>query len=341
MSAPLISVVMSVKDGEKYVKDTVDSILNQTLTNFEFIIINDGSSDKTTDILNAYVDDRITIVTHKEPHGIPRSLNEGLRLAQGQYIARMDGDDICEPNRFEVQVAHMEKNSKCVVLGASYYLMDENGHSYRKAYSNYSDAANRFMLMYNYPFCNPSLMLRRETLVQNDLFYSENMAVAEDHEFLMRLAQFGEIECTPEYLFHYRTHAGGISKAKKELITENTVRICEAYISEHYPNHDIPHLDLTWLLTVCTERITLTSWSDIERYLKTNYQLVQAFIQAHPEMPRFRVEASCAETLFKKVLFKDKNIKRPLNMIRFMISRYSMFSYFMVVMPKFIGKMMK
>jgi glycosyltransferase involved in cell wall biosynthesis len=116
-SKPKISVLMSVYNGEKYLKEAVDSILNQTFSDFEFIVINDHSTDSTSEILFSYKDSRLKIIENDENIGITKSLNKGLRLVSGKYTARMDADDISFNNRLEKQLQYLEDNPDVGVLG--------------------------------------------------------------------------------------------------------------------------------------------------------------------------------------------------------------------------------
>ncbi|HAS7841575.1 TPA: glycosyltransferase family 2 protein, partial [Vibrio cholerae] len=127
MSSPKISVVMSVYNGEKYLGEAIDSILKQTFSDFEFIIINDGSTDKTLEIIKSYMkkDDRIVLVS-RENKGLIVSLNEGLDLAKGQYIARMDADDISIKSRFEKQIEFLDSNPDIGVCGTWVEVFGEN-----------------------------------------------------------------------------------------------------------------------------------------------------------------------------------------------------------------------
>ena len=130
---PLVSVVMSVYNGERYLDECMQSILQQTFTNFEFIVINDGSSDKSLEILKKYEqkDNRISIM-NQENVGLSVSLNRGITLAKGKYIARMDADDISYPARFEEQVKLLENDMKCIICGAQADIIDKGG---QKIYS--------------------------------------------------------------------------------------------------------------------------------------------------------------------------------------------------------------
>src|SRR5258707_849690 len=123
--SPRVSVVMSVYNGEKYLGEAVDSILAQTFTDFEFIIIDDGSEDRSPELIEAYVDSRISFLRNEKNVGLTRSLNKGLQVASGEYIARMDCDDVSLPDRFAKQVAFMDANSGVGACGT--WALDIDG----------------------------------------------------------------------------------------------------------------------------------------------------------------------------------------------------------------------
>jgi len=118
MDRPKISVIMSVYNGEKYLREAIESILNQTFRDFEFIIINDGSTDKTSEILSSYNDPRIVIINNKRNIGLTKSLNKGLKMVKGEYIARQDADDVSLPERLERMVNFLDMNRDVGLLGS-------------------------------------------------------------------------------------------------------------------------------------------------------------------------------------------------------------------------------
>jgi glycosyltransferase involved in cell wall biosynthesis len=124
---PRISVVMSVYNGEKYLRQAIESILQQTYTDFEFIIIDDGSTDSSREIIQSYDDKRIRLVINEQNIGLTKSLNKGIRLAKGEFIARMDADDISLPQRFEKQVAYLDSHPEVGVLGTYANIIDHRG----------------------------------------------------------------------------------------------------------------------------------------------------------------------------------------------------------------------
>ncbi|HEY9660554.1 MAG TPA: glycosyltransferase, partial [Allocoleopsis sp.] len=128
-SPPQISVLMAVYNGSRYVAEAIESILNQTFTDFEFLIIEDGSTDNTVQILQDYAnrDPRIKLIQNEQNIGLTKSLNKGLKLAQGKYIARQDADDVSLPHRFEQQIAVFAQNPAAVLVSCSLELIDATG----------------------------------------------------------------------------------------------------------------------------------------------------------------------------------------------------------------------
>jgi glycosyltransferase involved in cell wall biosynthesis len=210
--SPLISVVMSVYNGEKYLREAVDSIINQTFTDFEFIIINDGSTDDTRAILESYTDDRIVLL-HQENIGLTKSLNKGLVLAKGKYFARQDADDISHPARFEKQVAYLEENPDCLVLGTWMDVIDEKGLKYN-VFKYPVDFQEILEAMKTYdPIGHGTIMARTNILLENN-GYNEKFYYAQDYDFWMRLSEVGELRNLPDELYSLRFWPGSISVSK-------------------------------------------------------------------------------------------------------------------------------
>ena len=148
---PLVSVIMAVKNGGDLVKEAIDSILIQSLTNFEFIIINDGSTDETLRTLQAYRDPRILVVS-QENQGLAKALNKGLMLARGKYIARQDHDDISLPTRLEKQVQYLEQHPRVGLLGTAAQIWSLTGSTGRFHDHPSASGVLAFELLFNNPF---------------------------------------------------------------------------------------------------------------------------------------------------------------------------------------------
>jgi len=199
ISQPAVSVIMAVYNGAEYVEDAIESILEQTCSDFEFIIINDGSTDRTHEIICKYNDPRIRLI-NQENTGLTRALNVGLSLARGRYIARIDADDISLPERLEKQVALFEKNKDVVLQGSLFCLINvKNGRLYFKHLPNTERKLRLFLALRGTPFRHSTVMFRR-SVVEKVGVYNEKYVTAQDYEYWIRIAAQHRIAMLPEYL---------------------------------------------------------------------------------------------------------------------------------------------
>lgn len=214
---PLISCILPVYNGEKYLKAAILSVLSQTLREFELIVVDDGSTDETPALLAEMVatDSRIVVVRQANA-GIVGALNAGLRIAQGRYVARMDADDICLPDRFEYQASHLDRHPECVLVGG-----------YAETFSNERSPLGLSTCGWRgrtdltcFPpkiavSVHPLIMMRAKTL-RTMGGYREGYPFAEDYDLFIRASRFGEIQNPPKIVLRYRVHAGSISVQRTE-----------------------------------------------------------------------------------------------------------------------------
>lgn len=227
---PTVSIILAVKNGAAYLPAAIESILAQTFADFEFIIIDDGSDDGVSlPLLRKYADGDARIRLISRPNkGLTRSLNEGVSLATGVFLARMDGDDIALPDRLKLQVHYLRAHPHVVLLGGAYELIDAGGRRIR----TWRPAADNATLQRNClegstPICHPLAMMRADA-VQKVGGYDESFIVAQDLDLWLRLGEVGEMACVPEVLLLYRQHDGSVSEKKQKLQTDNMQRACEA-----------------------------------------------------------------------------------------------------------------
>lgn len=201
-SQPLVSVVISTYNDEKYINEAIKSILCQTYKNLEVIVINDASSDNTAKVLEHISDDRMRIFHNKENLKLAHNLNVGISKSTGKYIARMDADDIALPDRIAQQVLYMESHPEVDVCG-----------SYVKAFGNADNVMSypvsqeeiKVRLLFENTLCHPSVMFRKESI---DFEYDESFSAAQDHELWSRIVWNKQIRNIPEVLLKYRIHKG-------------------------------------------------------------------------------------------------------------------------------------
>lgn len=213
MTLPQISVIMPVYNAGKYLKESIDSILNQSFYDFEFFIIDDKSVDNSLEIIKSYKDDRIILIEKEVNTGYTDSLNMAIKLSKGKYIARMDADDISVKDRFLKQHSYMEDNPDILLLGSSYKIIGkEKIYNFPKSYED----IKVFALTQN-PIPHPTVLIRSSILHDNELFYDRSYEPAEDFELWTRIIELGRVENLQEVLLNYRVHEGQISNTKKEI----------------------------------------------------------------------------------------------------------------------------
>ena len=214
---PPISVVMGIYKDEVHVRKAIQSILEQTYPNFEFIIIDDGSQDKSAEIAASFEDPRIRII-HQVNHGLVYTLNQGVKLARAELIARMDADDISLPSRFEKELAWITADSRRGVVGSFFAYIDEKTSS--PTGTVITSPTKHIDLWRNMYFNNPighgSTLIRRQAIIEAG-GYRDNYGPNEDYDLWRRIVQNWEIGQIPEVLYWYRLSSGGISSTKQKL----------------------------------------------------------------------------------------------------------------------------
>lgn len=208
---PKISVIMPVYNGEKYLREAIDSVLNQTFSDFEFIILNDASKDSTEEIIKSYKDDRIVYIKNEQNLGVAGTLNRGLGIAKGEYIARMDADDISLPERFQKQVNFMDKHKNTNVLGTSITIFGEEiQNSVRHFLSDPNKA--KVELIFAPCTAHPTIFIRRNMLINNHIYYKKEYEGIEDYALLWDMSHLGDISSLEDNLFYYRCHKTQVTK---------------------------------------------------------------------------------------------------------------------------------
>lgn len=206
---PTVSVVMSTYNSAATLSEAIDSILAQTFADFEFIIVNDGSSDNTRDVLKTITDQRVQVL-EQENKGLVASLNRGIELAKGKYIARQDADDRSEPNRFQEQVNYLQSHPNVILVGSSMTVMDKSGKTTHKHAVLLGNNELKQELLVRSPFVHGSVMFNKDKAIQAGLYHNDTWP-AEDYDLWLRLAPLGEFGNLDEYLYIYRETDAGIS----------------------------------------------------------------------------------------------------------------------------------
>ncbi|MBA3333431.1 MAG: glycosyltransferase [Actinobacteria bacterium] len=216
-AAPLVSVLLAVSNGEHYLRAAIESVLRQTISDLELIVVDDGSTDETPEILAVVDDPRLQVLRNEGRLGLAVSLNRGLDEARGRYVARLDADDIAFPQRLERQLQRMVSGSSIAVLGSAVLELDASGRSGSLHLMPAGPAAVRWAALFSSPFFHPSVLIDREVLERYGLRYDPEYLESEDYDLWTRLLTHAEGDNLTDPLMLYRVHPGQASQSRGEL----------------------------------------------------------------------------------------------------------------------------
>lgn len=236
---PKVSVLMPVYNSEKFLREAIESILNQTYKDFEFLIINDGSTDSSEDIILSYSDSRIRLIRNERNIGLSQSLNKGLELAKGKYIARMDSDDIALPHRLEKQITFLNSYPEVGILGTDYILIDTKNRNLGINKGPINDLQIRWECLLRNPFAHTTVLIRSDSLLKNGLSYSVSSQATEDYDLWTRVLKYTHGANLSEPLMRYRVHSDSVSNKYREIQLKNHNIIAFRSIREQLPEFNI------------------------------------------------------------------------------------------------------
>lgn len=224
---PKITVITTVFNCDNYISGSIESIINQTFKDYEFIVINDGSDDNTGKLIHDFSkrDKRLTVIENSENLGRVRSLNKALEKASGKYVALQDADDISLPERLMKQYIFLEENPDYVLIGTDITVIDEKGMELSKPTRPEKNLEAKFSLLFRCTFANPSIMFRKDTVDEFNIRYEDNFLHSEDFRFISRISCYGKVHNLKDKLLSYRNHKSNNSKVNFKLLNETSTLI--------------------------------------------------------------------------------------------------------------------
>ena len=253
-----ISVIMSAYNAEKYIAEAIDSILGQTFGDFEFIILDNCSDDHTAEIIRSYHDARIRFVQNETNLGIAGSLNKGLKLSRGQYIARLDADDVSYPNRFAVQVKYMDAHPEVCLCAGRYDFIVRGKVQRTDRGMTISPDAMRFCQYFCNHVAHSTVMMRASALRDHRLEYDARYRIAQDYKLWMDLLRVGDQVVLNEKFMQYRIHEGNLS-GNPAATDQESAEIAE----DALPYSSLPKEDCLLLYRAYRKKLKMPS--EIER----------------------------------------------------------------------------
>lgn len=265
-----LTVFMPVYNREKYLKDSISSVLNQDFKDFELLIIDDGSTDSSIDIIKSFKDNRIRLLKNETNKGVVFTRNRGLEEAKGEYILLLDSDDIALPGRLKKQVEFMESKHDAIVVSSGYIAAYPNGTKKEMEVIEDYDLINPRMIFKN-SVVNSSCMLSRKLIIDNNIKYRESFFYGEDYSFFVDAIKYGKIYGQNEILsqFNYGSN-NSISSTVGERREEITKNIMFYIRKNHLENNKI-YLSDKQIMNICevTAQPTLTEYEDLILFLDT------------------------------------------------------------------------
>lgn len=272
---PLVSVVLPAFNAASYLEDALASVLNQTFADFELVFVDDGSTDGTDQIVDRFEDSRIQYYRNATNRGVVESLNIGIERSHGEFVARMDADDIASPRRLAVQVAFLHKHPEFVACGTWFRGFDSN----TVVRTDHNRERIRAGLLFNTQLAHPTTVIRRSALSQLDGPYDPQMVHAEDYDLWTRLAEIGWLTNLRMPLLRYRSHESNISSKHQTSQRRTVQRIAARQLTrlgiEPSPHELVLHswLEDPWHRPAEAEREELAGWCGkiIDANTKSHY----------------------------------------------------------------------
>ena len=284
---PVISVVMPVFNYGRYIKESIDSVLSQTFPDFELIIVNDGSTDYSSQIAHSYSDKRVRIIDFSENKGCYSARNAGMRTSEGKYICVMDADDVCLPDRLKNQYRFMEENPEIGLIGGALRLFNSFLTNYRE--TDY-ETIKLYLLRFCY-LCHPTCMIKSSLIEKYDLYYNESYRFASDYDWQVRSSSLFPVSNINDNVLLHRMHDQQITSDKKndQAIFANQIRLRQLSFFDILPTENEKELHLSFIRGAFNEKfdkemierwiVRLLEGNDRTRYF--SHQKLQDFLHAH------------------------------------------------------------
>lgn len=315
MEKGLVTVFIPMYNSEKYIKKCLESVLNQTYRNLDILVIDDGSVDRSYEIVNQYKDNRIRILKNKENKGIPYTRNRGLKEARGEYIALIDSDDYSCLDRIEKQVEYMDKNQEIIALGTNYII--SRPFISRKIKKNRTPQELKIGLLFECQLANPTVMLRNNVLKDHGITYNEDCFVAQDYELWTQITKIGDIDILPEFLHTYRSGHENITSISISTKLEKRKKIIDSIHNNLLDYYNFP-------LNTKQKAVFNTIFFDAIPPFFTE-KLLQESIEMFKVMNRHIIE----EQLFSDEIYI--NVLNNILITRIALTKHSLFEKYKII----------
>lgn len=278
MSTPAISVLLPAYNAAEFVAAAIESILAQTRGDFELLVLDDGSTDATPQIVAGFRDPRLRVLKNERNLGLTATLNRGLREARGEFIARQDADDRAHPERFAKQLAAFRERPELLLLGTAAEQVDAHGRSLGALDMPLTPLAMRWAMLFDNPLLHTAVMFRREPVLAEFGGYDESFAISQDYELWSRIARKDAAANLPDRLLTLRAHVGSLMRSRREQTDAETRRIQSAALAAEFPGLALSERER---LLIEQFRWQVES-AGVDEFWAVFEKLLAAFLAQHP-----------------------------------------------------------
>jgi Glycosyl transferase family 2 len=297
-ASPVVSVVLAAHDAAAYLGAAVESVLRQTVSEIELIVVDDASRDATGELLMAVDDPRLVVVQNAERLGLAASLNRGIEQARGAFLARLDADDVALPRRLHRQLERIRAGGGPAVVGTGVVEIDERSRPGRVHLMPESATAVRWHLLFGSPFFHPSVLLDRAVLERTELRYDPSFEESEDYDLWARLLEHGEGANVPEPLVCYRVHAGQATRRRRDVQRAFQMSVALREIGKVAPDLGREEAELAWRIGSGEP----VDPGDLDRAADAYRTLLARFARGRSPRDLRPVHAAAAGVLFRRGL---------------------------------------
>lgn len=314
---PRVSVVMAAHNAERHLREAMDSILGQSLTDFEFIIVDDASTDGTPEILREYAqrDARIRLLRNEANRGPYPTGNRGLEAARAPIIARMDADDISMPERLERQIGFLDANPDHLLVATSYRAISDTGRRLYDKTKPADDFAVRWLSRFRMCLEHPSACFRARLPDGTPVRYDETYAVGQDFELFARLMDVGKAAVLRDILFHYRRHPTNISNTRSGEQKANNLRVALSVQINALPAHLVGSLKG---MLECFHLGKAATPAVVRESVAAFDQMLMQDIARRPDLALW-LKRQAAEILADAILRRGKGLSDPRVVVAFLV----------------------
>lgn len=272
--APRVTVLTTVLNGAPYLDEAIESVLRQTFSDFEYVVVDDGSTDATPVILEAWRarDSRLVVLRNDTNRGIPASANAGLAVARGDYVARLDADDVCEPDRLQREVDVLDARPDVALVSMNHLIMRVDGVVLRKTSHHAPSEVVEHLLQYGNAVGAHSVTMYRRRAAATVGGYDVRYALAQDYDLWTRLAREGRVVVLREAGARYRLHPDSVTTSKAERL-EREVSEIAARTLRQYLGREIASGEIVSLTTLWSRSLRLVPWRPADRLLAEGYAI--------------------------------------------------------------------